>query len=606
MRTGVTRFLLALVAIASTLAAAPSPAGAPQTLASRRKALESLFAEQWSYTLSRNPELASTRGDRRRNDKVSDLSPRAVEEDEKRTRQFLARLKAIDASGLPEQEALTQTLLERRMEETLENARFKTWEMPVTPLSGIHLQAIELVPLLPFETAKDYDDYIARLRQLPRQFDDTIAVMRLGMADRLMPPRFLLEKVASQAEGVAAHLPDKTVFAGPLTPTGSNLSESEQKRIHDGLLAVIGESVLPAYRRFAKFVREEYAPRGRADAGLWSLPDGPARYAAAVRRATTTPMTPGEIHELGLAQVTQAEAQIAAIARKLGFTDSRTLAIAVESNPKLKPQSAQEVFDRFKTYVATVGRILPSLFGRRPRAGLEVGIVPASRQAQAPAAEYRPGSADGTRLARLWINPASPEFQRTITIERTAYHEGVPGHHMEVGIAQELPDVPAIRREARFGAFSEGWAIYAERLARDVGFYTDPYSDYGRAREELLRGLRMVADTGLHVKGWTREQAAQYLRDHGGLSDADAQIEIERMICRPAEALAYEVGALRLLALRERARQELGNQFRLASFHDAVLAAGSIPLDLLEERIGRWIATQRTGPAPSPAPGGRP
>ncbi|HEY6929105.1 MAG TPA: DUF885 family protein [Thermoanaerobaculia bacterium] len=588
--------LLAILALASTLAAAPSPAGAPQTLASRRKALESLFAEQWNYTLSSNPELASTRGDRRWNDKVSDLSPRAVQEDEKRTKQFLARLKAIDSSGLPEQEALTRTLLERRMEETLDNARFKAWEMPVTPLSGIHLQAIELVPLLPFETAKDYDDYIARLRQLPRQFDDTIAIMRLGMADRLMPPKFLLEKVASQAEGVAAHLPDKTVFAGPLAGMGSNLSESEQKRIHDGLLAVIGESVLPAYRRFGKFVREEYAPRGRADAGLWSLPDGPARYAAAVRRATTTPMTPGEIHELGLAQVTQAEAQIAAIAKKLGFTDSRTLAIAVESNPKLKPQSGQEVFDRFKTCIATMGRLLPSLFGRRPRAGLEVGVVPASRQAQAPAAEYRPGSKDGTRLARLWINPASPEFQRTITIERTAYHEGVPGHHMEAGIAQELPDVPAIRREARYGAFSEGWAIYAERLARDVGFYADPYSDYGRAREELLRGVRMVVDTGLHLKGWTREQAAQYLRDHGGLSDADAQVEIERMICRPAEALAYEVGALRLLGLRERARQELGPRFRLASFHDAVLAAGSIPIDLLEERINRWIEQEKARP----------
>ena len=582
-----------LLALASFLAASRAPSEAPQTLASRRKALETLFAEQWNYTLSKNPELASTRGDRRWNDKASDLSPRAVQEDEKRTKQFLARLQAIDARGLPEQEALTQTLLERRLEETLENARFKTWEMPVTPLSGVHLQAIQLVPLLPFETAKDYDDYIARLRQLPRQFDDTIAAMRLGMADHLTLPKFLLEKVASQAEGVAAHLPDKTVFAEPLTRPEAHLSDFERKRIHDGLLAVIGESVLPAYRRFGRFVRDEYVPRGREEAGLWSLPDGPARYAAAARRATTTRMTPEEIHQLGLAQVAQAEAQIAAIAKKLGFTDPHTLSIAIESDPKLKPQSGHEVFDRFRTSIATMGRMLPSLFGRRPRAGLEVAVVPASRQEQAPAAEYRPGSKDGTKLARLWINPASPEYQRTITIERTAYHEGVPGHHMEVGIAQELPDVPAIRREARYAAFSEGWAIYAERLAKDVGFYSDPYSDYGRAREELLRNVRMVADTGLHLKGWTREQAAQYLRDHAGLSDADAQVEIERMICRPAEALSYEVGALKLLQLRERARQELGTRFRLASFHDAVLAAGSIPMDLLEERIDRWIAQEK-------------
>lgn len=587
------RFAAALFGFALLIDAVSARGASSESLPSRRKALEKLFAEQSEYTLSRSPEFASIRGDRRWNDKVSDLSPRAIEEDETRTRRFVARLAAIDPTGLPEQEALTRTLLRRRLEENLENVRLAGWKMPVNPVSGIHLQALEIVPLLPFQTVKDYEDYISRLRQLPRQFEDTITAMRQGMSEHLMPPKYLLERVADQAEGVANHAPEKTEFAEPLTRMEPHLSPAEQERIRESLLAVIRDSVLPAYRRFAQFVRHDYAPRGRAEPGLWSLPDGPSRYAAAVKRLTTTRLTPDEIHQLGQAQVAQLEAQVASIAKKLGFPDAPSLQVAVEKDGRLRPRSPQDILDRYRNFIVGMGRVLPSLFDKRPRAGLEVASVPASRQGQAPAAEYRPGTKDGSRPARLSINTASPEYRSTISIETTAYHEGVPGHHMETGIARELPDLPPIRRESRYAAFSEGWAIYAERLAKDVGFFTDPYSDYGRVREELRRSSRVVADTGLHLKKWSRAQTVAYLRERGGLAEGDAQNETDQMICLPAQALVQEIGALKILQLRERARTELGAQFRLARFHDAVLAAGSIPLDLLEERIDRWIAQEK-------------
>jgi uncharacterized protein (DUF885 family) len=322
-----------------------------------------------------------------------------------------------------------------------------------------------------------------------------------------------------------------------------------------------------------------------------------------VKHWTTTRYKPEEIHQLGLALVGELEGQLAALARKAGFADVKSFQAAIEKDPERRPRSPENVLERYRNFIARMGAALPTLFGRRPRAGLTVVPVDPARQGEAPAAEYQPGSPDGSRLGRLVINPGSPQHKTTVSIETTAYHEGVPGHHMQVGIAQEIRGLPPIRRQFRYAAFSEGWAIYAERLAKDIGFFADPYSDYGRAHEELLRCSRLVADTGLHAKRWSRDQTASYLRDHGGLSDTEAQRETDRMIYRPAEALGYEIGALKILQLRERARKELASRFRLARFHDAVLAAGSIPLDLLEERIDRWIASEKAAaPPPSKKP----
>jgi uncharacterized protein (DUF885 family) len=335
---------------------------------------------------------------------------------------------------------------------------------------------------------------------------------------------------------------------------------------------------------------------------MWSLPEGEARYAAAVKRWTTTRYAPEEIHQLGLALVGQLETQIAAIARKVGVADSKALEGAVERDPKLRPRSAEDIVSRYRNFIIGMGTVLPSIFGKRPKAGLTVAAVEGTRQDAAPAAEYRPGSPDGRRLATLVINPASPRHRTTLSIETIAYHEGAPGHHMQIGTSQEMTWLPPQRRQARFVAFSEGWAMYAERLGKDMGFFTDPYSEYGRVREELLRSARLVADTGLHAKRWTRDQAIQYLRDRGGLPAADAQLEVDRMVYQPAEALGAEVGALKMLQLRERARKELGPRFRLAPFHDTVLGSGPLPLDLLEERVDRWIETEKTSSRPTPVP----
>jgi uncharacterized protein (DUF885 family) len=399
--------------------------------------------------------------------------------------------------------------------------------------------------------------------------------------------------VAVQAESVARLAPEKTRFAGPLETMPPIISPSERSHISEAVRSAVADSVQPAYRRFAKFVREEYAPKGRREPGVWSLPDGAARYAAAVRRATTTRWTPEDLHQLGLAQVEELERQVAAIARKVGLADAKTLTDAIDKDPKLRPRSPEDVLDRYRKFTVGMAGALTSLFSRRPRAGLTVAASDPRSSSGAPAAQYRPGSSDGSRLARIVVNPASPTHRTTVFIETTAYHEGVPGHHIQVGLVQEIRGMPQIRKQTGFATFSEGWAIYAERLGKDIGFFADPYSDYGRVREELLRSSRLVADTGLHVKKWPRHTAVAYLRDHGHLPDADAQGEVDRMIYRPAESLAAEAGALKILQLRERARHELAGLFRLPRFHQTVLDAGSIPLDLLEERVDSWIAAEK-------------
>ncbi|HYB53995.1 MAG TPA: DUF885 domain-containing protein, partial [Thermoanaerobaculia bacterium] len=418
-------------------------------------------------------------------------------------------------------------------------------------------------------------------------------------------PRYLLEQIAVQAEGAGGLAPEKTRFALPLEILPLTFAEADLHRIRQTMLSAIQDGVQPAYRRFAHFIRDEYAPMGRAEPGMWALPDGASRYAAAVKHWTTTGFAPEEIHQLGLAQVSQLETQIAAIARRVGVADSKALEAVIEKDPKLKPRSAEDILARYRSFIIGMGTVLPGLFGRRPKAGLTVVAVEPSRQAVAAAAEYRPGSPGGERLASLVVNPANPRHQNTISIETIAYHEGVPGHHMQIGTTQEMSWLAPFRKQARLVAFAEGWAMYAERLGKDIGFFRDPYSEYGRVREELLRSARLVADTGLHAKKWSREQAIQYLKDRGRLPAADAQLEVDRMVYQPGEALGAEIGALKILQLRERARKELGARFRLARFHDTVLGSGPLPLDLLEERVNHWIETEKTAsssPAPLPTP----
>lgn len=582
----------AALLVASAAWAAPVFA-APADLETRRDALNKLLAEQWEYTLSQAPEFASIMGDKRWNDQISDFSQAAIDADLAKSREFLARFEAIDTTGFPEQEALNKELMVRGLKEQVEGARFKGWLMPVTQISGIHIQAPQFPAILTFTTVKDYDDLITRYKKLPGAFDQTIAHMRAGMAAGLMPPKFLLEKVVGQVEGIAATPAEQSPFAVPLAKFPDSFSEAERARIRKDMLAAINESLLPAYRKFGQFVKDEYAPKGRTEPGMWSLPGGAERYAWAVQQSTTTNLTPEEIHQIGLREVARIEGEMAQVAKKLGYQDVKSLNAAIEKDPKLKAKSREHIIEQYRQYIDQMYAKLPELFGRLPKAKVEVTKVEEFREKEASGAQYIPGAPDGSRPGRVMVNTGDFANRKIISNESTAYHEGVPGHHMQLTIAQELPELPPFRQQGGYTAFIEGWALYSERLGKEVGFYQDPYSDYGRLQDEMLRAIRLVVDTGFHYKKWTRDQVVQFFRDHSAVDEVDIQSETDRYIVWPGQALAYKIGQLDILELREKSKKELGAKFDVREFHDQILGAGALPLDLLEARIDRWIAMEK-------------
>jgi uncharacterized protein (DUF885 family) len=577
-----------LMAMGSTLAAAASA-----DLEARRKAMNDLLAEHWEYTLSHNPEFASILGDKRWNDKVTDFSQEEIDAGLAKSKEFFDRFEAIDPTGFPEQEALTRTLSIRSFREDLEDARFKNWQMPVTQIYGIHIDAPQLVSLLSFQTVKDYDDYVARLKALPRLMDQNVVQMRKGMAEGVMPPKFLLEKVVGQAQGIADKKGEDSPFAMPLSKIPASFPDADKARLREAVLGAIRDSVGPAYVKFAAFVKDEYAPRGRTEPGMWSLPQGAERYAVRVKRQTTTELTPDEIHKIGLEQVALIEKDMGVVAKKLGFKDWKALAAAIEKDPKRHFHSREEILAAYRKFIDRMKPQLPKLFGRLPKADLVVMKVEEFREKEASGAQYNQPAQDGSRPGHVMINTSDPESRKTISTESTAYHEGVPGHHLQIAIAQELEKLPPQRQQAFYTAFAEGWALYSERLGKEIGFYEDPSSDFGRLQDEMLRAIRLVVDTGFHSKKWTRQQVVDYFHAHSAIDEVDVQSETDRYISIPGQALAYKVGQLKILELRDRAKAKLGAKFDVRKFHDTVLDAGALPLDVLEARVDAWIAGEK-------------
>jgi uncharacterized protein (DUF885 family) len=577
-----------LMSLCSSVFATPSQSD----VEARRKALNDLLAERWEYTLRTSPIYASVLGDKRWNDQLDDFSQKAIDDDLDQSKKFLVRFEAIDTSGFPEQEALNKTLMVRDLRMGLEGARFKPWEMPVSQFSGVHIDLPQLVSLLSFQTVKDYDDYISRLKQIPRLFDQTEIQMRKGMAEGLMPPRILLEKVVEQANGIASKAPDASPFAEPFAKFPESISAADQKRLREQGLAAISASVLPAYVEFTKFVREDYAPKGRAEPGLWSLADGPARYAFLVKESTTTDLSPEEIHQIGLAQVKEIEARMLEVVNLLGYKDLKSFGASLPTNPKVHAHSRQEIVDLYQKYIDQMYPKLPLMFGRLPKAKLEVMPIEEFREKQA-STHYVEGSQDGSRPAHIMVNTGDFEKGTTLDIETTAYHEGVPGHHMQIAIAQELPQLPPFRQNEYYTAYTEGWALYAERLGKEVGFFQDPYSYYGHLQDDMLRAIRLVVDTGFHYKHWTRQQVVDFFHDHSAIDEYEVQSETDRYMAVPAQALGYKIGQLEILKLRQYAKDQLGDKFNLSNFHDEVLSAGALPLDVLSARIHEWVAKQK-------------
>ena len=563
------------------------------SLESRRKALDDLLAEQWEYRLRTSPLFASFLGDKRWNDKLDDRSQEAIEKDLQEAQKFLTRFEAIDTSGFPEQEALNKILMVRDLQMQLEGARFKPWEMPVNQENGIQLELPDLVNTLSFESTKDFDDYISRVKQIPRLLDQTTVQMRKGMNEKLMPPRFLLEKVVDQCNGIASQAPEKSPFAQPFFNFPAGISESERKRLREAGLAAIKDSVLPAYARFTAFVRDEYAPMGRVEPGIWSLPDGAARYRFDVRLMTTTGLNPEQIHQIGLKQVDEIEAEMLAVAHKLGFSDLAGLNDHIKNERSFYATSGQQLLDLYAKYVHDMEPELPKLFGHLPKNKLAVIPMVASRSKDAVPADYTDGTADGSRPGHINVNEWDPEHRLLLNVEAIAYHEGIPGHHLQISLAQELPDLPSFRKYEDYTAFVEGWAFYSERLGKDVGRYQDPYSDYGRLENEMWRAIRLVVDTGVHEKHWSRDQMVAYFHRYTAMDETNVQSEVDRYIAWPGQALAYKLGQLEILKLREFAKEQLGNKFDIRAFHDEILGGGALPLDVLDKRVREWVAKQK-------------
>ena len=553
----------------------------------------SLFEEEWEYELHVNPERATALGDPRYNDRLSDESPEFFQSDLNQKRNFLARFGAIDSSGFSRQDALSLKLMIERLNQDIEGAKFKPWEMPVNQMNGPHLELPDLIVLTPFNTVADYESYLARLRQVPRLFDQVTMNMRQGMRDGLMPPRYLLEKVAAETEEIAGQTGENSPFAKPVREFPSGIPPPEQKRLGDAILAAIDDHVVPAYRRLAAFVRDEYAPHGRSDPGVWSLPDGGARYRYAIRRMTTTNQTPDQLHELGLEQVREIEAEMLAVAHQLGFKDLASLNQHIKNNRRFYATSGQQLLDLYTNYAHDMEPELPKLFGHLPKTKLTVIPMEASRSKNAVPADYSEGTADGSRPGHINVNEWDPEHRLLLNVEAIAYHEGIPGHHLQLSLAQEMEDLPAFRRHAGYTAFVEGWALYAERLGSEVGAYRDPYNNYGRLENEMWRAIRLVVDTGVHEKRWSREQMVDYFHRYTAMDEPNVQSEVDRYIAWPGQALAYKLGQLEILNLREEARHKLGDRFNIRAFHDEILGNGALPLDVLHAEATAWINDQK-------------
>jgi uncharacterized protein (DUF885 family) len=579
--------------VASPLSAQAPAASSAETPAARSKALSSLFADIWEDRMKHSPEYASILGDKRYNDQLSDYSAEEVNASLARGRAFIERLSAIDTTGLSTQEQLSKTLMLHDLLDQQEAARYKEWQMPVNQFSGFHTELARMVNELPFDTVKDYDDYIARLKQVPRVFSQNMTNMQLGMDEGRIPPAYLLEKVLTQTQTLADQKPEESPFAGPLKRFPKTISAADQKRISQQMLDEISTNVLPMYQRFAKFLKAQYIPAGRKDPGVWALPDGDAYYAFSVRRSTTLNKTPAEIHQIGLDEVKRDEAEMLAIVKKLGFTDIKSFSEALKTNPKNHPASKEALLDTYKGYLAQMEPKLPALFGTLPKEKLEVVPVPAFIEKDQAPAYYEEGTADGSRPGRVYVNTYNATERSLAPVEAVSYHEGLPGHHLQISIAQELTGLPTFRKHEFYTAYTEGWGLYSERLGKEIGFYQDPYSDYGRLETDIWRAIRLVVDTGVHSQHWTRQQMVDFFHDHSSIDETSIQAEVDRYIAWPGQALGYKMGQLKILELRQKAETALGPKFDLKAFHDVVLDSGAMPMDVLEQQVDQWIATQK-------------
>jgi uncharacterized protein (DUF885 family) len=557
--------------------------------ADRLAAQNAVFDEQYESDLRSFPERATAFGDYRYNDKLADDSLAAIAQRHRTDEVFLTRLEDIPTTGFSDQDELSHNLLIRALQQRIADFDLKEYEMPINQQNGIHTGLADLPLSVPLDSVKHYEDYIARLHQIPRVLSQTTEVLRAGMKDKLMPVRFLLEKLPVQCQGII----DADPFLLPTKEYPAEISLEDQKRLTQQIADTIQNDVVPAYKTFAAFLRTEYAPEGRTTLAITSLPDGEKRYQNDIYARTTTRMTPDEIHQLGLREMERIQGEMTVIAKKEGFADLASFRASLKTNPKYIPTSSEQILNDFRHYIAQMEPRLPELFALLPKSPVTVEAIPAFQSAAAT--HYVTGTPDGKRPGRVVVATSDFADRSLIDDEATAYHEGIPGHHLQLSVQQQLEGLPKFRLHGlSFTAYTEGWALYAEQLGKEVGFYQDPVSDYGRLTSELFRAVRLVVDTGIHSKGWTRDQVVEFFRKSGAIDEPTIQSETDRYIAWPAQALSYKLGQLKFRELRERAQNELGPKFDIRRFHDEMLDGGTLPLDLLDARTDKWIAQQKS------------
>jgi uncharacterized protein (DUF885 family) len=585
-------------------AAAPAPAAQPAApdAAAIEAQLAALYDEFWEEQLKLNPVQATFVGDARYNDLLPNyLSAEYRQQTHDFNQKWLDRVGAIDGKLLDGQARLSYDIFVRNLKSELEGERFPAWMQPITQFysfTSLFAQLGSGTGAQPFETVQDYDNWLKRAAQAPAQFDTAIANMREGMQKGVVQPKALMQKVLPQLEALIKDKPEDTLFWGPIARFPEGLAEADKPRLTDEYRKLIGEQLMPAYRRLHDFIANEYLAAARDSVALSALPDGEAWYAYNARSSTTTDLTPAQIHQIGLDEVARIHGEMRQVMQQAGFKgDLQAFFKFMTTDKQFQFASEQALLDAYNSLRAKIDAKIPEQFSLLPKAPFEIRPVEAFRAASAAGGSYLPPSEDGSRPAIFYVNTHDLPSRKTWDMEDLFLHEAIPGHHFQIALQQELSDVPKFRRFGGEIVFSEGWGLYAESLGKDLGAYTDPYMYFGRLQGELWRAIRLVVDTGLHSKGWTREQVIEYMLANSATTDTEAVSEAERYIAMPGQALAYKIGELKIKQLRAKAQQELGDEFDIRAFHAEVLKDGAVPLDVLEAKMDRWIAAAKGAPA---------
>ncbi len=580
-------FLIASLCVA--LAAGVSGA---QTDASGE--LSQLFSDAWEFDLRENPLFATRVGDRRYNDRLPSVG---VEDYQRRLvagRSFLARAGSIDREALTSEERISADIFERLLRDRIAEYEFRTYLTPITNREGFHVSFPQLPDRVPLTTTEDYENYVARLSAFKRYAEQHIALMRLGLREGFTLPEVVL---AGYEDAIAPHIvedPSASLLFVPFTRFPSTVPEADRRRLREAGARAIVESVVPGYRAFFDFMRQEYVPAAREEIGATALPDGRAFYEHRVRRFTTLDLSPRQVHELGLAEVRRIRSEMERVIERVGFAGGfQEFVEFLRTDPRFYVESSEELLRRTSHVLKRMDGQLPLLFKTLPRLPYGIRPIPDFIAPKTTTAYYTPGAGDGTRAGFYNVNTYDLASRPLYEVEALSFHEAVPGHHLQLALQQEIEDLPAFRRFTGFTAFVEGWALYSERLGYEVGFYADPYSEFGRLSYEMWRACRLVVDPGMHYLGWTRQQAIDFMAENTALSRHNITAEVDRYIAWPGQAVAYKVGELKIRELRERAERELGPRFDVREFHDVVLRSGAVPLDVLERNVEDYITDRR-------------